>query len=51
MKLFEFAYCGNYNASIANLAVLAAPEKWSFGNQNDNSILKRYIEHTFNRVY
>lgn len=50
MKLFEFAYCGNYNASISNLALLA-PEKWSFGNQNDNSILKRYIEHTFNRLY
>lgn len=50
MKLFEFAYCGNYNASISNLALLA-PEKWSFGNQNDNSILKRYIEHTFNKLY
>lgn len=50
MKLFEFAYCGNYNASISNLSLLA-PEKWSFGNQKDNGILKRYIEHTFSRLY
>ncbi|MDE6714722.1 MAG: DUF3825 domain-containing protein [Lachnospiraceae bacterium] len=50
MKLFEFAYCGNYNATISNLALLA-PEKWSFGNQKDNGILKRYIEHTFSRLY
>lgn len=23
------------------------PEKWSFGGQSDNTILKNYIEHTF----
>lgn len=46
MKLFDFAYCGNYNDSIASLSVLV-PEKWSFGNQNNNGILKNYIEHTF----
>lgn len=50
MKLFEFAYCGNYNKSLANLAALA-PEKWSFGNQNDNRILKSYIEYTFSKLY
>lgn len=50
MKLFEFAYCGNYNASLANLAILA-PEKWSFGSQNDNNILRNYIEHTFSKLY
>lgn len=50
MKLFEFAYCGNYNASLKNLSILA-PEKWSFGNQKDNSILKNYVEHTFGRLY
>ena len=49
MKLFDFAYCGNYNDSIASLSVLV-PEKWSFGNQNNNGILKNYIEHTFWRL-
>lgn len=49
MKLFEYAYCGNYNASVNNLAMLV-PEKWSFGSNNDNSILKNYIEHTFSRL-
>ena len=49
MKLFEYAYCGNYNASVNSLAMLA-PEKWSFGSNNDNSILKNYIEHTFCRL-
>lgn len=29
MKLFEFAYCGNYNASISNLSLLA-PEKCNY---------------------
>lgn len=50
MKLFEFAYCGNYNASLANLAALV-PEKWSFGNENNNDILKNYVEHTFGRLF
>ena len=50
MKLFDFAYCGNYNALLGNLAVLS-PEKWSFGDSMDNSILKNYIEYTFRRVY
>ncbi len=50
MELFDFAYCGNYSASIASLSLLS-PEKWSFDNKNDNGILKKYIEHTFNRLY
>lgn len=50
MKLFDYAYCGNYNASISALALLA-PEKWSFGDKNDYSILKNYIDHTFERLY
>ena len=37
------------NDSIASLSVLV-PEKWSFGNQNNNGILKNYIEHTFWRL-
>ena len=50
MKLFEYAYCGNYNSTLANLAMLS-PEKWSFGDKNDNSILKSYVEHTCSRLY
>ena len=46
MKLFEYAY----NSTLANLAMLS-PEKWSFGDKNDNSILKSYVEHTFSRLY
>jgi hypothetical protein len=30
MKLFEFAFCQNYNVKIAALAGMC-PEKWSFG--------------------
>ena len=50
MNLFDFTYCGNYNRQIQNLSRLV-PEKWSFGNSDDNSILKGYLEHTFQRVY
>ena len=49
MKLFEFAFCGNYENKIAQLANIC-PEKWSFGASNDNLILKNYIEHTFMKV-
>lgn len=49
MKLFEFAYCGNYEKKIAQLSSVC-PEKWSFGANSDNVILKNYIEHTFMKV-
>lgn len=50
MKLFEFAYCGNFNSLIVNLAAMC-PEKWSFGTVDDCGILKNYIDYTFRRVY
>lgn len=50
MNFFDFAYCGNYNATLANLAMLS-PEKWSFGSLSDNGILRNYIEYTFRRLY
>lgn len=50
MNLFEFTYCGNYNRQIQNLARIV-PEKWSFGEGQDNGILKGYLEHTFQRLY
>lgn len=49
MDLFEFTYCGNYNRQIESLARMA-PEKWSFGENQDKGILKGYLEHTFNRA-
>ena len=50
MNLFEYTYCGNYNRQIQNLARIV-PEKWSFGENEDNGILKGYLEHTFRRIY
>lgn len=49
MKLFEFAYCPNFERKIVYLTSLC-PEKWSFGANNDNVILKNYIEHTFRKI-
>ena len=46
MSLFNFAYCADFDAKIANLGSIS-PEKWSFGSSNDNTILKNYIGHTF----
>ena len=50
MKLFDFAYCGNYVASLAHLAIIS-PEKWSYASRNDNGILRNYIDHTFSKLY
>ncbi len=50
MRLFEFSYCPNYERKISSLA-MACPEKWSFGSNSDNVILKNYIDHTFMKVY
>ncbi len=50
MKLFEFAYCPSFERKINNLASIC-PEKWSFGTNKDNMILKNYITHTFMKVY
>lgn len=46
MKLFEFAFCHEYERKIQSLSGIC-PEKWSFGGNSDNVILKNYIEHTF----
>ena len=39
MRLFQFAYCYDYEKKINNLSILC-PEKWSFGSNSDNMILK-----------
>lgn len=49
MKLFDYAFCGDYNKKL-NILALLSPEKWSFGANNDYSILRSYIEHTFNKA-
>ncbi len=46
MRLFDFAFCHEYEKKIQGLSSLC-PEKWSFGGLSDNIILKNYIEHTF----
>lgn len=50
MKLFDFAFCFDYDKKILSLSALC-PEKWSFGTNSDNVILKNYIEHTFCKLY
>lgn len=49
MRLFDFAYCCDYDKKIQQLANVC-PEKWSFGSNSDNIILKNYIEHTFMKL-
>ncbi|MCL1820543.1 MAG: DUF3825 domain-containing protein [Oscillospiraceae bacterium] len=46
MSLTNFAYCVDFESKINNLSALS-PEKWSFGSNSDNTILKNYIFHTF----
>lgn len=50
MRLFDFAFCYEYEKKIQHLSNLC-PEKWSFGNHSDNVILRNYIEHTFLKLY
>lgn len=50
MHLFDFAYCVSMARQLNTLANLS-PEKWSFGEENDNNILRSYIQHTFTRLY
>lgn len=49
MRLFDFAYCADYEKKISVLSNIC-PEKWSFGGNSDNKILKNYIEYTFSKV-
>lgn len=49
MKLFDFAFCHEYDMKLRELSCIC-PEKWSFGTSSDNTILKNYIEHTFMKL-
>ncbi len=46
MRLFDFAFCREFEKKVQALSAMC-PEKWSFGGQSDNTILKNYVEHTF----
>ncbi len=50
MNLFEFAFCPSYDRKISALSAICL-EKWSFGDNTDNIILKNYISHTFSKQY
>lgn len=50
MKLFQFAFCFEYDKKIRTLSNLC-PEKWSFGSNADNVILKNYIDHTLEKIF
>ena len=47
-ELYDYAYCPQY--VIEYLKGMCLPEKWSFGDRDDNSILKSYLEHTFRKI-
>lgn len=50
MNIFEYAFCADFDKKINHLSTLC-PEKWSFGTNTDNIILKNYISHTFLKLY
>ncbi len=50
MDIYDYMYWGDYNARIKELAEKALPEKWSFEDKNDYSILKNYLKYTFNKL-
>ena len=50
MDIYDYMYWGDYNARIKELAEKAMPEKWSFEDKNDYSILKNYLKYTFNKL-
>ena len=50
--LEKFAYLGDWNTFLRDLADKALPEKWGFdtNNESDLTILKMYIKYTFYRL-
>ena len=50
MDMYDYMYWGDYNAKIRELAAKALPEKWSFECKEDYSILKNYLNYTFNKL-
>ena len=50
MDIYDYMYWGDYNARIKELAEKSLPEKWSFEDEDDYSILKNYLKYTFNKL-
>ena len=50
VDIYDYMYWGDYNARIKELASKALPEKWSFEDKDDYSILKNYLNYTFNKL-
>ena len=45
--IYNYMIWGNYNKRMEDLAAIVIPEQWSFGDSNDNAILKNYLKYTF----
>lgn len=50
MGLYQYAFCPGFSNKLEALAQMC-PEEWSFSGKTDNSILKNYIFHTFEKLY
>jgi len=48
--LYDFIYMKDYNKNISDLANMAIPEPWTFQSDENNSILKRYLSKTLERL-
>lgn len=49
-ELFKFAFFSKFEENISFLSKLADREKWDFGTNKNNSILKNYLEYTFRKL-
>lgn len=52
-SLRKYAYLGNFDVAIKELADMARPERWDYVETPDakkNIILENYIYHTFDRL-
>lgn len=48
--LYDFIYMKDYNKNISDLAEMALSEKWTFQSEENNSILKKYLSKTLERI-
>jgi len=48
--LYDFIYMKDYNKNISDLAEMSLPEKWTFQSEENNSILKKYLSKTLERL-
>ena len=48
-RIADYIFFGNFNQRIEELATMS-PEQWSFNDSCDKSILKNYLQATFNKL-